>query len=163
MGHSRGEQQPPVNTEFPGSLLDAGICFCPRVLFSCICFQRDQQALALPSVVLLPMCNWGAPLAPRCNEWASSGEQAATKALPAVWAALQHLAQTRLAHVSQGLATVPGGSEAFVHAIVLSTGYNFIWLPACLAFCIILVCSLLRQPLVSPSSQIFQGRSGVCM
>ena len=65
--------------------------------------------------------------------------------------------------MSQCLAAVPGGSEAFVHAIVLSTGYSFMWLLGCLAFCIILSCFLLAQLVVSPSSQICQERSGcVC-
>lgn len=52
--------------------------------------------------------------------------------------------------VSQCLAVVPGGSEAFVRGSVLSAGYSFIWLPGCWAFCITPSCFLLPRLMVSP-------------
>ena len=57
--------------------------------------------------------------------------------------------------MSQCLAAVPGGREVFVHAIVLSTSYNFIWPSACLALCIILARCLLPWVMVSLTFQIF--------
>lgn len=81
---------------------------------------------------LLPVSNQGAPAGPHspCNsERASSGKLPGVEAL---------LCSTSLGcdqpHVSRCLAMVPGSSTTFVHACVLSAGYNFIWLPTCWPF-----------------------------
>lgn len=78
----------------------------------------------------------------------------------------QHVAAPAL-HCALLCVTLPGSLSWRQWPLFMPLSVNwlqFLWLPVCLAFCIILSHFLLLQLMVNPSSQIFQGRSGcVCV
>lgn len=107
-----------VTLAWPGPVL----LRCP---FFCICFQGHLLAFAL---WLGPYSLVQSGSGGQCyDEWASSGKQAVTEALPAVWPQLAPHSP-RMSLCVTALGSSSWRQRALCSSHGLSSGYNFIWL-----------------------------------